>query len=247
MSETIDPADFEAAVFDLDGVITDTASVHFNAWKHLFDGFLEDRAAAGALPGSGEDLSAFTEEDYRRDVDGKPRHDGISSFLATRGIDVDDDTVRELAQRKNQAFLERLDEDGVTVFDSTVRLVHDLHRHRIRTAVFSASRNAGPVLERAGLDTLFEARVDGRTAAELDLPGKPDPAAPLEAARRIGGDPARTILVEDARAGVEAGRRGGFGLVIGIDRHGAPEELRRHGADMVVSDLAEVHLDDGGR
>src|SRR6056297_3033212 len=174
MSQTIDAARFEAAVFDLDGVITDTASVHFNAWKQLFDGFLEERS--GAQPGSGEDLSAFTEEDYRRDVDGKPRQDGIRSFLATRQIEVDDDTVRDLGQRKNQAFLDRLDEDGVTIFDSTVRLVHELHRHQIRTAVFSASRNAGPVLERAGLDELFEARVDGRTAAELELPGKPDPA-----------------------------------------------------------------------
>lgn len=243
MSELIDPRSFDAAVFDLDGVITDTASVHLGAWTQLFNGFLDERATAGTASGSEEDLSAFTEEDYRRDVDGKPRLDGIRSLLATRGIEVDDDTVRELAERKNHAFLQRLDEDGVTVFDSTVRLIHRLHLAGIRTAIFSASRNAGPVLERAGLSELFEARVDGCTADDLDLAGKPDPAVPLEAARRVGAEAARTILVEDARAGVEAGRRGGFGHVIGIDRHGDPEELRRHGADVVVSDLDEVRLE----
>lgn len=243
MSERIDPRSYEAAVFDLDGVITDTASVHLEAWRQLFDGFLEERQSAGTAAESDEDLSPFTEEDYRRDIDGKPRQDGIRSFLHSRGIEVDDDTIRELAERKNHTFLERLDEDGVIVFDSTVRLVHRLHLAGIRTAIFSASRNAGPVLERAGLAGLFEARVDGRTADDLDLAGKPDPAVPVEAAHRLGADAAGTILVEDARAGVEAGKRGGFGLVIGIDRHGDPDELRRHGADIVVSDLEEVGLE----
>ncbi|MFP4148148.1 MAG: trehalose-phosphatase [Nitriliruptoraceae bacterium] len=239
MTAQLDLSGVTAAVFDLDGVITDTASVHLSAWTRLFDRFLEERASQAA---EDEDLSPFTPEDYRRDVDGRPRQDGIRSFLASRGIEVDEDTIAALGERKNTDFLERLDEDGVAVFDSTVRLVHRLHLHGVRTAVFSASRNAGPVLERAGLAELFEARVDGLTAADLDLPGKPDPAVPLEAARRLGADAAHTMLVEDARAGVEAGRRGGFAHVVGIARDGDLDDLRRHGADVVVSDLRELEL-----
>lgn len=241
MSEWIDPEAVDAVVFDLDGVVTDTAAVHAHAWKELFDEFLESRDGASAS--DDEDLSPFTDQDYRREVDGMPRRDGIRSFLASRGIEVDGATVEELAERKDAYFHERLDRDGVAVFGSTVRLVHRLHLHGLATAVFSSSRNAGPVLGRAGLEGLFEVRVDGRTAEELDLPGKPDPAVPLEAASRLGAEPPRTVLVEDAEAGVEAGRRGGFGRVVGVDRHGDPEPLRRHGADVVVADLAEMGVE----
>ena len=237
MSTLVDPSRFDAVVFDLDGVITDTASVHRSAWRQLFDEVLDARE-----PRSTEDLSPFTDEDYRRTVDGKPRLDGIRSFLASRGFELDEDTVVELGERKNRHFLDRLDRDGVEVFASTVELVDRLHLQGLRTAVFSASRNAGPVLERAGLAELFEVRVDGRTAEEHDLAGKPDPAVPLEATHRLSSTPSRTIIIEDAQAGVEAGRRGGFGLVIGVDRGGNADALREHGADLVVSDLAEVEV-----
>jgi len=237
MSTLIDPSSFDAVIFDLDGVITDTASVHQSAWRQLFDDFLQARGST-----TGEDLSPFTGDDYRRTVDGKERFDGVRAFLASRGIEVDEDTVVELGERKNGYFLERLEQDGVDVFDTSVELVHRLHLHGLRTAVFSASRNAGPVLDRAGLGDLFEVRVDGRTADEFGLAGKPDPAVPLEAARRLSADPARIVIVEDAQAGVEAGRRGGFGTVIGVDRDGAAEALRRSGADVVVSDLADVDV-----
>ena len=235
MTATIDPAEHEAVVFDLDGVITDTASVHRAAWRRMFDDYLAERE-----PREGEDHRPFTDRDYLRDIDGKPRLDGIRSFLTSRGIEVDEEAVAELGDRKNGYFLDALDRDGVVVFDTTVELVHRLHLQGIRTAVFSASRNCGPVLERAGLSHLFEARVDGVTAAELGLPGKPDPTVPIEAASRIDAEPGRTVIVEDALAGVEAGRRGGFALVLGVDREGSADELREHGADVVVEDLAEV-------
>ena len=235
MTTTLDPDRFDAVIFDLDGVITDTASVHRAAWKRLFDDYLAERPEDPA-----EDHRPFTGQDYLRDVDGKPRLDGVRDFLLSRGIEVDEDTVAGLGDRKNTAFLASLEEDGVVVFESTVELVCRLQLSGLRTAVFSASRNCRPVLEAAGLGELFEARVDGVVAAELGLPGKPDPAVLLEATRRLDAGPDRTVVVEDAQAGVQAGRRGGFGLVIGIDREGVADELREHGADVVVDDLAEV-------
>lgn len=238
MTVSLDPQHHDAVVFDLDGVITDTASVHRAAWKRLFDAFLEQRPDV-----AGQDHRPFSDEDYRRYVDGKPRLDGVRDFLASRGIELDENTVHELGERKNAAFRESLDEDGVVVFESTVELVCRLQQRGMRTAVFSASRNCEPVLEAAGLSELFEARVDGVVAAELGLPGKPDPAVLLEAMRRIGAQPSRTVVVEDAEAGVEAGRRGGFGFVIGVDRVGAADALREHGAHVVVEDLAEVHVE----
>lgn len=245
MTVTVDANQHQAVIFDLDGVITDTASVHFAAWKNLFDDFLDARPEA-----EGEDHSEFTFEDYRRDVDGKPRYDGIADFLASRGVEIplgseDDDedaeTVYGLGKRKNGYFHQRL-EDGVTVFESTVDFVRKLQDAGFGTAVFSSSRNCKPVLEAAGLGDLFPVRVDGVTAQEFDLPGKPDPAMLIEATNRIGADPARTVVVEDAESGVQAGRRGGFGLVIGVDRTGHAEDLRREGADVVVEDLAEVEV-----
>lgn len=240
MTITITPDDHDAVLFDLDGVITETAVVHRGAWKRLFDRYLRER------PGSpGEDHRPFTTEDYVRHVDGKPRLDGVRDFLAGRGIAVDETTVRRLGEEKNRYFLERLEEDDVEVYGSTVDLVRRLRSAGVRTAVFTSSRNGAAVLRRAGLDDLFDARVDGVTAAELGLPGKPDPAVLLETARRIGARPERTVVVEDAHVGVEAGRRGGFGLVIGVDRGGVADILREHGADVVVGDLAEVTLAHG--
>ena len=237
MATTLDPHRYDAVIFDLDGVITDTASVHRQAWKRLFDDYL---GARGDREGEGH--APFTDEDYLRHVDGKPRLDGVRDFLVSRGVEVDEDTVAALGERKNDAFLATLEQDGVVVFASTVELICRLHANNIRTAVFSASRNCRPVLETAGLLGLFEARVDGVVAAELGLPGKPDPASLLEATRRIDATPARTVVVEDAQAGVQAGKAGGFALVIGIDREGMAAELRAHGADVVVDDLEEVSL-----
>lgn len=237
MTTTLDADRYDAVIFDLDGVITDTASVHRQAWKRLFDDYLGQRGDR-----EGEDHRPFTGEDYLRHVDGKPRLDGVRDLLVSRGVEVDEDTIAALGERKNDAFLATLEQDGVAVFASTVELICRLHANDIRTAVFSASRNCRPVLETAGLLELFEARVDGVVAAELGLPGKPDPASLLEATRRIDATPERTVVVEDAQAGVQAGKAGGFALVIGIDREGAAAELRAHGADVVVDDLEEISL-----
>lgn len=246
MTVMIDPRRHQAVLFDLDGVLTDTAAVHAAAWKHLFDEYLARRPSQ-----PGEDHRPFTGHDYRRYVDGRPRYDGVTSFLVSRGIslprgvpdDPDDaETVSGIGNRKNRLFSERLEKAGVDVFGSTVGLVHRLHEVGVKTAVFSASRNCRRVLEAASLSDLFPVRVDGEDAAELGLPGKPDPAVLLEAARRLGADPARAVVVEDAEAGVEAGYRGGFALVIGVDRTGDPARLRDKGADVVVSDLSEVYV-----
>lgn len=249
MPVMIDAGLHRAVLFDLDGVITDTASVHASAWQALFDDYLARLPADSAV-----DRRPFTGQDYRRFVDGRPRYDGVDAFLRSRGrvlpwgeaTDPDDaETVCGLGNRKNSYFNQRLREEGVQVFDSTVTLVRRLQESGVGTAVFSASRNCGPVLEAAGLGDLFGVRVDGVVAAELDLPGKPDPAMLLEAARRLGAHPAHTAVVEDAEAGMAAGNRGGFALVIGVDRTddtGHAEALRRGGADVVVPDLAEVDV-----
>ena len=247
VAPTIDPRFHDAVLFDLDGVVTDTASVHAAAWKAAFDDLLNRRP-----PSDHEDRSPFTESDYRHYVDGKPRHDGVVDFLASRGIslltgdpsDMAEDTVCGLGNRKQQIFLERLDA-GVPVFESTVALVHKLSEASVATAIYSSSRNCDRILKAAGLGDLFAVRVDGIVAEALGLPGKPDPAVLLEAAERLDAIPERTVVVEDAEAGVEAGRNGGFGLVIGLDRTGHAEELLRHGADLVVPDLADVSVRTG--
>lgn len=236
-----------AAIFDLDGVITDTASVHAAAWKSLFDGFLSTRPAA-----PGEDHRPFTDDDYLRFVDGKARRDGVASFLSARGIELpegrpDDDeaamTVHGLGNAKNRHFLEALAAGGAPVFDSTVELVRKLRDRGVRTAVVSASENCAAVLDAAGVAALFDERVDGVDALALVLPGKPDPALFLEAANRLDVPPGQAAVVEDAIAGVQAGRAGGFGVVIGVDRTGDGGALRRSGADVVVTDLGEVEID----
>jgi len=231
----LSPQRYDAVIFDLDGVVTDTASVHAAAWRRLFDDYLAARPSR-----AGENHLPFTDEDYRRFVDGRPRSDGVLAFLASRGITEDPSAVRALGDRKDGYFRESVAREGVRVFDGTVRLLRALKAAALRVAVISASRNCAAVLEAAGLDEMFDVRIDGVVAHELGLPGKPDPAVFLEAARRLGVAPDRAVVVEDALAGVEAGRRGGFGLVVGVDRTGHPGELRVRGADVVVTDLAEV-------
>jgi len=241
----------EAFIFDTDGVVTRTAVVHAGAWKQIFDEELRARADA-----TGQAFVPMSDSDYLRYVDGKARFDGVAAFLASRGIelpygDPDDPPEREtvcgLGNRKNERFLEIVASDGVAPFESTLDLVRGLRAAGIRTAVVSASENAAAILDAAGAGDLFEARVDGLDARALGLPGKPDPALFLEAARRIGVAPPATAVVEDALAGVEAGRRGSFGLVVGVDRGGQADELTAHGADIVVPDLAFLDVDADGR
>lgn len=239
-----------AVIFDLDGVVTNTAAVHAAAWKTVFDAVLAERAQREGAPVVPFDA----DEDYRRYVDGRDRYDGVAMFLASRGIDIpwgtpadppEAETVCGVGNRKNAAFLAHLDEHGVEAFASTIALLRALRDRGTPRALFSASRNARPVLRAADAEDLFDAIVDGLVAEELGLPGKPDPAILHEAARRIDAEPARTAVVEDALAGVRAGRDGGFGLVIGIARGDAdPGALAVEGADIVVSDLADVTLED---
>jgi beta-phosphoglucomutase family hydrolase len=233
----ISPARYDAVIFDLDGVVTDTASVHAAAWRRLFDDYLTSQ------PGrAGENHLPFTDEDYRRFVDGRSRYDGVRAFLASRQITEDRSVVQALGDRKDEYFLESVKQDGVGVFEGTVALLRSLRAAGMRVAIISASRNCVEVLKVAGLDDIFDGRVDGVVADELGLPSKPDPAVFLEAARRLQVTPSRAVVVEDALAGVAAGRSGGFGVVIGVDRTGHPEELLAAGADLVVNDLAEVKL-----
>jgi trehalose-phosphatase len=245
----IDPRLHDAVIFDLDGVVTDTASIHAAAWTVMFAEFFAHRAARDH-----EDHSPFTGQDYRRYVDGKPRRDGISAFLRARGIslanggpdDIGYDTVWGLANRKQQLFLERIGR-GVSAYPSTVALVRKLAETGVATAVYSSSRNCEKVLRAAGLGDLFPARVDGVMAEALSLPGKPDPAVLWETAGRLRVAPERCVVVEDAQAGVAAGRNGGFALVIGVDRTGHREELLSAGADIVVPDLAAVAVRTGDK
>jgi len=226
-------------VFDMDGVITDTASVHRVAWKSLFDDYLASRAEQGA-----DDFVEFTETDYLQYVDGKRREDGVASFLASRGIEPVTELVDDLATRKNDYFLTIVERDGVTQFDDTIAFVRDLQDAGVATALITASRNAVPVLGGAGLLDLFEVRVDGIVARELDLPGKPAPDVFIEAMQRVGGRVEETAIVEDAVSGVQAGRAGDFALVIGVNRedevHGA--RLADNGADVVVTSLDQLRV-----
>ncbi|GAA2393155.1 hypothetical protein GCM10010420_17400 [Streptomyces glaucosporus] len=249
-----------AVVFDTDGVITDSARVHAAAWKKAFDACLEvwRERFGGTGTGPGDRFRPFdADEDYRHHVDGRARIDGAAAFLASRGLDLPpgtpqdppgDDTVRAVAARKEKLFTDALREHGVDTWPGTLRLLRVLRRGGTPMAVISASRHARELLSGAGVLELFDAVVDGHEAARLGLPGKPDPAVFLEAARRLGAPASRTAVVEDALAGVEAGRRGGFGLVVGVDRTAGPTsaaDLRDHGADVVVRDLAELLTEPG--
>jgi len=244
---TLSPRDYDAVLFDLDGVLTRTATVHAAAWKKLFDHFLERRARE-----SGEEFVPFdADSDYLCYVDGKPRLDGVASFLQSRGIDVapggpDDEpdagTLHALGSLKDRYFTEHLEEHGVEPYEASIALVRSLRSKDIRTAVVSSSNNCEAVLDAVGIAHLFDTRVDGIDVTRLGLKGKPAPDAFLEAARRLRTEPGRSVVVEDATSGVAAGRAGGFGLVIGVDRIQQSQALREAGADVVVNDLEQVRV-----
>ena len=219
-------------LFDLDGVLTDTASVHQQAWKEMFDAFLRER--------DGEGFQEFTSRDYERYVDGKPRYDGVRSFLEARDIEPEEELVTTLGDRKNEAVQRKIREDGVKVFEGSRRYLEAARDAGLRRAVVSSSANTKEVLEVTGLAPLIEERVDGVVAKERGLPGKPKPDNFLECARMLGAEPAQAAVFEDALAGVEAGRAGGFGAVIGVDRVGQAEALAERGATRVVQDLDEL-------
>ena len=241
----IDPEKYDAVLFDMDGVLTMTMKIHAICWKKMFDTFLADRSAR-----LGEPFQAFeVNEDYKPYVDGKLRYDGVRSFLDSRGIHLpegtpEDDprleTVCSLGNRKDRMVNEMIDRDGVEVLDGSLAVARKVHTQGMKTAVVSASKNCKKLLKAAGISDLFDLVVDGQVAAELGLPGKPAPDTYLEAARELAVAPARAVVVEDAISGVQAGRAGGFGLVIGIDHHGDEQALQQNGADIVVKDLAEI-------
>ncbi len=239
---------FDAVLFDLDGVITSTATMHSAAWKKAFDEFLRERAGDGSFVPFDE------QSDYAEYIDGKLRCDGAESFLKARGFDLprgdlDDPpgeaTVCGVANHKNELFEEALGKQPVKVFEGTVAWIGQLRDAGVKIAVVSASSHCTAILENAGIAGLFDTQVDGPTAERMNLAGKPAPDTYLEAAKRLGVEPGRAVVVEDALAGVEAGRRGGFGLVIGVDRKHDAAELRDHGAGLVVSDLREMLGPDG--
>jgi beta-phosphoglucomutase family hydrolase len=239
------PAGIIACLFDLDGVLTQTAKVHSAAWKQMFDEFLRYWSERAGEPFRPFDIAS----DYPPYVDGKIRADGVRSFLASRGITLaeggyDDpataDTVHGLGRRKNAMFLEVLRRDGVEVYEGSRRLVEAVRDAGLRLAVVSASSNCREVLAAAGIEHLFEARVDGVVAQRDNLRGKPAPDMFLAAAAALDASPAQCAVFEDAIAGVEAGRAGDFGWVVGVDRAGQRETLLRRGADQVVTDLAQL-------
>jgi beta-phosphoglucomutase family hydrolase len=236
------PDGVRACLFDLDGVITQTAKVHAAAWKEMFDAFLRRRDGDGFRP---FDIHG----DYDRYVDGLPRADGVRTFLRSRNIDLPDgdpddpptaETVNGLGNRKNDIVQRRIREDGVEVYDGSVRYLHAVRAAGLRTAVVSSSANTAEVLRVTGLTDLFDARVDGQVARERHLPGKPKPDTFLAGAAELGVEPTEAAVFEDALAGVEAGRAGGFGIVVGVDRVGQAAALKEHGADVVVQDLDEL-------
>ena len=238
------PSEVIACLFDLDGVLTRTATLHQEAWKVTFDRFLRGRSEQ-----SGEAYVPFTREDYDTFVDGRIRLDGTRTFLRSRGVELpegdpsdppDAPTVHGLSTGKNDRVLALLSAGKVEVYDGSVRYVRACREAGLRTGVVSASANTREVLESAGIAKLFAARVDGITARELGLAGKPAPDTFLAGARALGAAPDQAAVFEDALAGVEAGRAGGFALVVGVDRVGQAGELRARGADIVVRDLSEL-------
>ncbi|WP_055716045.1 HAD family hydrolase [Streptomyces torulosus] len=248
MTETTEPTDLglprpvRACLFDLDGVITRTAVVHAAAWKQAFDEFLRRH--------DGDSFRPFDSgKDYDEYVDGRPRADGVRTFLASRGIQLpeggpddppDAPTVHGLGNRKNDLLLHLIRTDGVEAYDGTLRYVEQARARGLLTAVVSSSANCRDVLRSIGAEHLFDVRIDGVVAAERGLPGKPAPDTFLAAARDLGVEPAEAAVFEDALAGMDAGRAGRFGHVVGIDRVGQADALRAHGADVVVPDLTEL-------
>ncbi len=238
------PQSITACLFDLDGVLTQTAKVHFVAWKEMFDAFLRARATR-----TGEPFRPFEAADYAAYVDGKLRHDGVRSFLTSRDIALaegseDDppevDTVHGLGTRKNDMVLAILERDGVEVYPASVTYLEACRRAGLRRALVTSSRNGHAVLRAAGLTDMFDAVVDGEVAAAKALAGKPAPDMFVEAATQVGVTPAQAAVFEDAVSGVAAGRAGGFGWVVGVDRMDQAAELSAHGADVVVADLSEL-------
>ena len=235
----MDWSDFDAALFDLDGVITPTAEVHMHAWSEMFSAFLAEQGIT----------EPYTDADYFTYVDGKPRYDGVRSFLASRGIELpegdpedgpDEKTVSGLGNRKNAVFEEVLERDGVKAFPGSRRLVEALAERGVKMAVVSSSRNAPDVLRVAHMIDYFPTIVDGRVATDRHLAGKPAPDTFLYAAQQLGVEPSRAVVLEDALSGVAAGKAGHFGLVIGVDRGVGAEALIENGADQVVSELEEL-------
>ncbi len=239
---TLSKSHFDAVLFDLDGVITKTAGVHAACWKKLFDDFLRDHAIS-----TQQVFVPFDPvSDYTKYVDGKLRQEGVADFLASRGISLPlgdssaacgQHTVRGLACRKDEIFNTVLQEKGVEVLEDGLALVGNVRANGFKTAVVSSSKNCRLVLQMANIEKLFDIRVDGVTVEQLGLKGKPHPDTFLKAADMLGVQPKRSVVVEDAIAGVQAGRRGNFGLVIGVDRQGNASALRNNGADIVVTDL----------
>lgn len=239
------PDGVRACLFDLDGVLTRTAEIHAAAWQEMFDAYLRERAAR-----SGERFVAFDPVgDYDEYVDGKPRYEGVRSFLAARGIEIPQgapsdaagtETIDGLGNRKNEIVLRMIGDQGVRAYEGSVRYVRAARDAGLRRAVVSSSTNCRDVLVAAGIEDVFERRIDGVVAEREHLRGKPAPDTFLAGARALEVEPGQAAVFEDALAGVAAGRAGGFGCVVGVDRAGQAAALRDHGADVVVSDLAEL-------
>ena len=244
MNSTLFENQYDAVLFDLDGVLTPTAEVHAVCWKRLFDHFLKQYSKDTGIPYEPFDIQS----DYREYVDGKPRYEGVESFLTARNIDLpyekdsseSETTVRSLGDRKDSYFEELLAADGIAAYEGAVDLVLFLHGQGIKTAVVSSSRNCKKVLKAANLTGLFETVIDGRVAEQLHLAGKPEPDTFLKAAEQLGAEANRSVVVEDAIAGVQAGRKGKFGLVIGVAQAENANSLKENGADIVVSSLVEL-------
>ncbi|WND33344.1 beta-phosphoglucomutase family hydrolase [Streptomyces sp. BB1-1-1] len=235
------PDSIRACLFDLDGVVTRTAVVHAAAWKETFDAFLRER--------DGADFRPFSDSDYDEYVDGRPRADGVRSFLASRGVELPDgdpddppdaQTVNGVGNRKNELLLEKIRTDGVKPYEGTLRYIDAVRAAGLATAIVSSSANTRDVLHSIDAERLFDVRIDGVVARERKLPGKPRPDTFLAAARDLGVEPSRAAVFEDALAGMDAGRSGHFGYVVGVDRVGQTDALYAHGADRVVKDLAEL-------
>jgi beta-phosphoglucomutase family hydrolase len=239
------PAQIEAFLFDMDGVLTETARVHAAAWKQMFDAYLVERSER-----DGTEYAPFdADDDYNEYVDGKPRYDGVKSFLSARGIelpqgtpedDPDEETIDGLGNRKNSLVMQMIRTEGVDPYPGSVRLMQAVREAGKRVAVVSSSANCGEIVAAAKLEGLLDVRVDGQTLAAEHLAGKPAPDAYLQAARELDTPPSQAAVFEDALSGVEAGRAGDFGLVVGVDRVGQAAALAEHGADIVVQDLTEL-------
>jgi beta-phosphoglucomutase family hydrolase len=225
------PDGITALLFDLDGVLTETATVHARAWKQMFDKYLREQ---------GDERPFDEHADYDTYVDGKPRDAGVRDFLASRGLRPDDAEVKRLGDVKNDLVQEIIRKHGVDAYPGSIRYLKAARDAGLRRAVVSSSHNCADVLRAAGIEDLLEERVDGNVADELGLHGKPHPDTFLEGAKKLGVEPKQAVVFEDALAGVEAGRAGHFGLVVGVNRVGQRDALREHGADVVVDDLEEL-------